>query len=164
MALAFSMRSTSSLASSSLQRWQQTYHTHRNAQLFAEHYHSAQLSFKMLLIWRLHLRKKLKMGKQAKIAEQFFTMRGAWRTWLTKLAEKKRERKLKEFEKKTVERYFEGEQNPGFVNRSLIDWAPRVEDTCASSAGTEVGGANYPTKDSDAHHVDCLEPLDQLRR
>ncbi|TCD64438.1 hypothetical protein EIP91_004083 [Steccherinum ochraceum] len=106
MALAFSMRSSSALASTSIQRWRQVHATHRNAQSFAEHYHSAQLSFKMLLIWRLQLRKKLKLAKQAKIAEKFFTMRGAWQRWLAKVAEKGREKKVKEFEGKMVKRYF----------------------------------------------------------
>lgn len=107
-ALAFSMRPSSALASSSIQKWRNVHHTHRNAQTFAVHYHSAHLSFKMLLLWRLQLRKKLKLAKQAKLADKFFVMRGAWRTWLAQVAEKKRNKKVKDFERKIAKRYFEG--------------------------------------------------------
>ncbi|THH32104.1 hypothetical protein EUX98_g2082 [Antrodiella citrinella] len=107
MAMAFCTRSSSALASTSVQRWRQVHATHRNANAFAVHYHSAQLSFRMLLMWRLQLRQKLKLTKQARIAEKFFVMRGAFRSWLVKLAERKRERTVKEFERKVLERYFE---------------------------------------------------------
>ncbi|THG95070.1 hypothetical protein EW026_g6516 [Hermanssonia centrifuga] len=88
-------------------RWQQVYKTHRNAQAFADHYHSAQLRYKMLLVWRLQLRAKLKQVKQGKVAEKFFVLRTGWKKWADKIIERKRERKLKEFEAKVLRRYLQ---------------------------------------------------------
>ncbi|KAI0341741.1 hypothetical protein BDW22DRAFT_1485199 [Trametopsis cervina] len=98
MAVHFSLRSSSTLASSTLQRWQAVYISHQNAQAFAVHYHSIQLRFKMVLVWRLQLRAKLKLVKQAKAIEKYFVMRNAWRIWQEKQAGKRREQKLKVFD------------------------------------------------------------------
>ncbi|KAH8106712.1 Sfi1 spindle body protein-domain-containing protein [Cristinia sonorae] len=106
-AVAFSMRSSSALASSSIKRWQQVYSTHRNAQGFAVQYNNAQLSFKMLLTWRILLRKKMKLAKQAKIVEKYFVMRRALAAWKAKVAEVGREKKVQVFERGIVKRRFE---------------------------------------------------------
>ncbi|KAI0093593.1 hypothetical protein BDY19DRAFT_989156 [Irpex rosettiformis] len=105
-AIAFSLRSSSTLASGSLQKWRQMYTTHQNAQTFAMHYRSIQLRFKMMLVWRLQLRAKLKLLKQAKLVEKYFIVRNAWKIWQEKLAEKRREQKLKVFEGRLVRSYF----------------------------------------------------------
>ena len=78
LAVAFSLRGSSALAITALRRWHQVYSTHQNAQAFAAHYHSSQLRYKMLLVWRLQLRTKLKQVKLAKTMEKFFVTRSAW--------------------------------------------------------------------------------------
>lgn len=103
-AYAFSIRTSSALASSTLKRWLQVYTTHRNAQAFAIHYHAAHLRFNVLVTWRLQLRAKLKLVKQAKVAEK----KVIWGKWVEKVAQRKRERNLKEFEKRVVVRFFQG--------------------------------------------------------
>lgn len=111
LAVTFSLRSSSTLAQSSLQRWRQVHTSHQNAQAFAVHYHSVQLRFKMVMIWRVQLRAKLKLAKQARIAEKYFAIRNAWKMWQEKLAEKRRERKLKVFEARMLQSYMHGELN-----------------------------------------------------
>ncbi|KAI0693271.1 hypothetical protein BC835DRAFT_1354288 [Cytidiella melzeri] len=113
-ALSFSLRSSSTLATGSLQRWHQVYTTHQNAQAFAVHYHSVQLQFKMVLVWRLQLRAKLKLVKQAKLVEKYFTMRNAWRRWQEHLAEKRREQKVMVFERRILRTY-------------MTDWLERMQ-------------------------------------
>ena len=108
LAVAFSLRASSALATTTLRRWHQVYSTHQNAQAFAVHYRSSQLRYQMLLTWRLQLRAQLKQLKVAKTTERFFITRGAWQKWMEKVKQKKRERKLKEFETKLTARYFEG--------------------------------------------------------
>ena len=108
MAVSFSFRASSSLASSVIQKWKQVRASHQNAQQFATHYHSTQLQFKMLLIWRLQLRAKLKTVKQAKLAAKYFAMRNAWRKWQEQVATKQRERKLRVFEARVLRSYLYG--------------------------------------------------------
>lgn len=111
-ALAFSMRSNTFTASSALQTWRQVHASHRNALSFAIHYNSVQLRFKILLKWRLKLRLKLKMLKQGKSAEKFFTARRTWKVWTDKLEERRREKKLKDLEKRRIQKYFLSELVP----------------------------------------------------
>jgi len=72
------------------------------------HYHSAQLRFKILLIWRLQLRSKLKKAKQARIAEKFFIARRAWKIWTDKFDEIRRQKKLQILERHKLRKYFTG--------------------------------------------------------
>jgi protein SFI1 len=72
------------------------------------HYHSAQLRFKILSIWRLQLRSKLKMAKQARIAEKFFIARRAWKTWTDKFEHIRRQKKLQVLERRKMRKYFIG--------------------------------------------------------
>ncbi|KIP09496.1 hypothetical protein PHLGIDRAFT_116291 [Phlebiopsis gigantea 11061_1 CR5-6] len=105
-AVAFSMRSSSALATTALRRWHQVYTTHQNAQAFAAHYHSSHLRYKILLTWRLQLRVKLKQVKAAKTTEKMFITRSAWQKWLEKMKQSKIEKKLKDFEQRRAARYF----------------------------------------------------------
>ncbi|TFK42645.1 Sfi1 spindle body protein-domain-containing protein [Crucibulum laeve] len=106
LASSFASRVDLQLLLSSFHRWQEVHRTHRNAQAFAVQYHSAQLRYKVLLTWRVELRKKLKMVKVARMADRFFATRHAWRAWSLKLDEKKREKKLKLFEKQKLVSHF----------------------------------------------------------
>lgn len=112
MAVLFLTRSSSVLASSSLQRWQQVYRSHQNAQTFAAQYHTAQLQYKMLLAWRLRLRDKLRMMKQAKVAQKQLAVKRYFHQWHKNVAEKQRDRKVKAFQLRVAKRYFDGPYIP----------------------------------------------------
>lgn len=127
-ALAFSMRPSSSLASSTLRRWVQVFTTHRNAQTFAVHYHASHLRFNALMAWRIQLREKVRLIKQAKIAEK----QVVWNKWIAKLKQKGREKSLKQFEMRVLSRYLRGEFLGYFSNtwiesdRGSSEWADRT--------------------------------------
>lgn len=63
----------------------------------------------MLLIWRLRLRAKLRRAKQAKAAQKHLLLRRYLHIWTAKVAEKQRERKLEEFQRRVVKRSFYGQ-------------------------------------------------------
>ncbi|TFY83893.1 hypothetical protein EWM64_g113 [Hericium alpestre] len=105
-ALTFSMRSGSYLASSTMKLWRQRYANQQNAEAFAVQYHSAQLQFQTMLAWRLALRAKLKLVRQGRVAEKFFAVRRAWRLWVQRAEEQKREKKLKELEVRRTKKLF----------------------------------------------------------
>ncbi|CAL1704876.1 unnamed protein product [Somion occarium] len=106
-AIAFSTRPNSVLAASALHRWQRVLSTHRKANEYAVLYSNSQLCYKMLLAWRLHLRTRLKMARQAKQIERHLAMRRAFRAWVAKLEEKRREQKVKVFEQRLLGSYFQ---------------------------------------------------------
>ncbi|KZT11400.1 uncharacterized protein LAESUDRAFT_734266 [Laetiporus sulphureus 93-53] len=107
LALAFSMRAHSTLASSSLQKWRQAYSAHQNAQEFAAEYFSRQLLVKTNLTWRLHLRARFKLAKQARIVSKLIIQRKYWKKWVEHLAQRRLQKRLKEFENGMARRYFE---------------------------------------------------------
>jgi protein SFI1 len=109
LALAFSTRPSSAIALSSLQMWCRVYATHQNAAAFAVHYHSAQLSFKIMLRWRIRLRERLKMVRQAKIADKFLVLRRTWKRWKTQLEDAKRLKKVKLWDRAKLKAAFERE-------------------------------------------------------
>ncbi|KZT68998.1 hypothetical protein DAEQUDRAFT_765781 [Daedalea quercina L-15889] len=106
LAMAFYSRGSSTVVSAALRKWRGTYSTHQNAANFAVHYHSAQLQYKTLLGWRLQLRAKLKMIKQARIAHKFFLQRTYFKLWLTNVKQQRLQRKRKEFQIRVAQKYF----------------------------------------------------------
>ncbi|OJT15746.1 hypothetical protein TRAPUB_4382 [Trametes pubescens] len=106
LAQLFAARSASILGSAALKKWRAAYTSHQNALTFAVHYHRAQVQYKMLLIWRLRLRAKLRRAKQAKAAQKHLLLRRYLHMWTAKVAEKQRERKLQEFQRRIVKRSF----------------------------------------------------------
>ena len=131
LAQLFATRSSSVLASASFQKWRNAYNSHQNAHTFAVHYHKAQLQYKMLLNWRLQLRAKLRMVKQAKAAQKHLLLRRYLHVWKAKAAEKQRERKLTEFQRRTVAQYFRGKQSwhVGLSrnSRRSLEWLERTK-------------------------------------
>lgn len=109
LALAFAVRPKAIVTVAALQAWRRVYTTHQNAAAFAVHYHSAQLNFKIMLAWRIRLREKLKLMKQAKIAEKFLLLRRAWKSWKTKVEDSKRDHKVKLWERAKLKVAFERE-------------------------------------------------------
>ncbi|TFY66150.1 hypothetical protein EVG20_g4945 [Dentipellis fragilis] len=96
-ALAFSTQGRSYLSSSMLKTWRRKYSNQQTALTFAVQYNHAQLQYRMMLTWRLHLRAKLKLVRQARLVEKYFLVRRAWMLWVQRSNEQKRERKLTEF-------------------------------------------------------------------
>lgn len=62
----------------------------------------------MLRTWRLQLRAKLKLLKQARVTEKQLVVKRAWRKWQEKSAEKDRQRKLKQFEAGILRKFVHG--------------------------------------------------------
>ena len=62
----------------------------------------------MILAWRLKLRAHLRMAKQAKVARKQLLLRRFLHVWTAKVEEKRRNKKLKQFELRTTKRIFEG--------------------------------------------------------
>lgn len=89
-----------------MQKWQRVLATHRNAGLFAVQYHSAQLRFKMLLQWRIVLRKKLKMVRKAREADKYLRVRRTWKLWVDKLADARRQKMLQVWERGKAQAVF----------------------------------------------------------
>ena len=81
--------------------------THRNASSFAAQYRSAQLRFKMLLQWRIALRKRLKMVRKAREADKYLHIRRAWKQWVDKLADARRQKTLQVWERRKVQAVFD---------------------------------------------------------
>ncbi|RDB21456.1 hypothetical protein Hypma_011541 [Hypsizygus marmoreus] len=104
LAVAFSSRLDSKLASFALGRWRDVLISHQNSLSFAVQYDSAQLRYKMLWSWRIQLRKKIELVKRGRIADKIFTIRRAWRTWREVLDAKSREKRAEEFKRKRLER------------------------------------------------------------
>lgn len=144
LALAFSTRASSTVVSSSLHRWRQVYHTHQNAQSFAVHYHSAQLRFKMLLVWRIQLRARLRMVKEARLAQKYFLQRRFWKQWKTQFAQKKLDKKLVDFEARLARRHFLGNAIFAVSPCTRLKILLRVAQPCTTSATTENRRGDRP--------------------
>ena len=63
----------------------------------------------MLLIWRLRLRAKLRVAKQAKVAQRYLLLRRYFRAWEVKVGRRRREGKLKEFQLRATKKLFDRE-------------------------------------------------------
>lgn len=92
------MRSNSSTLSSSLETWRQVYTVYQNRRAFAIQRHLARVQYDALLRWRVHLRARLKLLKHAKVVEKFIMQRRTLNVWKSRLAEKKRQNKLRTLE------------------------------------------------------------------
>lgn len=116
-AIAFSTRTNSSTAVSALTVWKQRLMSHHNSAAFAAQYHTAQLQFRTMFTWRLQLRAMLKLQRQARLAEKFFVMRKAWKAWMQKRDEQRREKMLKEYERQKAKRMFQDWSQLAFRRR-----------------------------------------------
>ncbi|TBU50663.1 hypothetical protein BD309DRAFT_944429 [Dichomitus squalens] len=148
LAQLFRTRSVSLHAGMALQRWRRVHQSHQNALSYAVHFDRMHLQYKMMLAWRLKLRTRLRMVKQAKIARKYLLLRRCLHMWTAKVEEKRREKKLKEFELRATKKTFEAwyararqqrllrlaEQEmkarvaQGIMTNSLRHWISRVAD------------------------------------
>jgi protein SFI1 len=120
-ALAFSMRSESYTVSSALRTWYQVYTIYQNRRAFAIQQHLARVQYDALLKWRIHLRAKLKLLKQARIVEKFFLQRKVLKAWKAKFEERRRLKKLKELEIRQVGAFMKGKINEFMVSPLVSD-------------------------------------------
>ncbi|KAI1795981.1 hypothetical protein LXA43DRAFT_697884 [Ganoderma leucocontextum] len=107
LAQLFRTRSTSLQGASVLKRWREVYQSHQNAQSFAVHYDRERLQYQMMLTWRLQLRAHLRKAKQAKVARKYFVLRRCFHVWTAKVEEKRREKKLREFQMRKAKKVLE---------------------------------------------------------
>ncbi|KAG2157290.1 hypothetical protein DEU56DRAFT_763901 [Suillus clintonianus] len=97
-ALAFSMRSDSYGVSSAMRTWHQVYTIYQNRRACAVQHHLARVQYDALLKWRIQLREKMKLLKQARFVEKFILQRRILKVWKAKFEERQRLKKLKELE------------------------------------------------------------------
>ncbi|KAM5538990.1 hypothetical protein V8D89_007213 [Ganoderma adspersum] len=107
LAQLFRTRSASLQGVSALKRWRGVYQSHQNAQSFAVHYDRQRLQYQTMLSWRLQLRAHLRKAKQAKVARKYLLLRRCFHTWTAKVEEKRREKKLREFQMRKAKKVFE---------------------------------------------------------
>ncbi|KAG1782677.1 hypothetical protein EV702DRAFT_1232774 [Suillus placidus] len=97
-ALAFSMRSDSYGVSSALRTWHQVYTIYQNRRAFAVQRDLARVQYDALLKWRIQLRAKMKLLKQARFVENFILQRRILKAWKVKFEERQRLKKLEDLE------------------------------------------------------------------
>ncbi|TDL27501.1 hypothetical protein BD410DRAFT_714677 [Rickenella mellea] len=112
-AQAFQRRTSSSVMTAVMHQWYQTRATHLNAYRFAARYYEDQLLYITVHLWRVKLRVKLRMTKQARIVRQFLLLNHALNVWRKKV---KRQRALKLLELKLIARTFYE------LNSRLAEW------------------------------------------
>ncbi|KAG1877928.1 hypothetical protein DFJ58DRAFT_902864 [Suillus subalutaceus] len=97
-ALAFSMRSDSYGVSSALRTWHRVYTIYQNRHAFAVQRNLARVQYDALLKWRIQLRAKMKLLKQARFVENFILQRRILKAWKVKFEERQRLKKLEDLE------------------------------------------------------------------
>lgn len=102
------MRSDSYGVSSALRTWYEVYTIYQNRRAFAIQRHLARVQYDALLKWRIQLRAKLKLLKQARFAEKFFLQRRILKVWKAKFEERQRLKKLKELETRRLRAFMTG--------------------------------------------------------
>ena len=108
------------LVATTFQRWQQVLITHQNASEYAVKYDEAHLQSRSLLAWRLKLHDRLQMAKVARWANKYFVIRNALHAWIKFLEDRRRERKLREFEVAKMKKVFDSRSfGPNFSGDDL---------------------------------------------
>lgn len=107
-ALQFSARHRSSALTAAFKTWQRNYITRQNAHAYAIQYYSTQVLDRMLLAWRLALRRRLKIAKSARKAHNNLALRRAWCVWHFQLEQRRREALLKTFEARRLKKILLG--------------------------------------------------------
>ncbi|KAJ8520415.1 hypothetical protein ONZ45_g2769 [Pleurotus djamor] len=103
---AFSRRLTSYDAKSALIKWRRSIVNLRSTEDLADQHYIRSVYHTSFQAWRAHLREKLKLQRQARMVEKHLTVRRAWTRWQEKLAEKRREKRLRAFATKQLQTSF----------------------------------------------------------
>lgn len=89
-------------------RWKRNIEFQITAGSIAEQHRGLQLAATALGTWRARMIENGRSIKQARAARKWFVMRDAMRRWNSLAAEKKRQRKLKDYELGFVSKVFKG--------------------------------------------------------
>lgn len=119
------------IAAETLVKWQRTLSSHRNAHQYAISYHDGRLCARVLLLWRLRLRDSNQSAKVAQWADRYFETRRAWRAWVTALENKRRKKRLEQWEVAQAAKVMKSER-PFCVYHYLLigssaEWRVRVQ-------------------------------------
>lgn len=143
----FLNRINARLLATTFQRWQQVLTTHQNASEYAIQYDEAHLQSRTLLAWRLKLHDRLQMAKVARWANKYFVTRNALHTWISILEDRRKVRKLREFEVAKMGKIFDsgsccpnlsGDDPEDFsqlgkVEHARCNTSDNVKSSCAST-------------------------------
>ncbi|KAF8590581.1 hypothetical protein K439DRAFT_1329550 [Ramaria rubella] len=94
-AITFSQQPSGSLLVSTMSTWARRRNLLLNNSIFSRRHFDSNLLYRTLLIWRLHLRARLKQTRKAKLARKYFIEKWAWNRWLLVLGKIIRNRKIK---------------------------------------------------------------------
>lgn len=106
-AIDFENRPSSALVGVALSRWHHNLVGYRTRLSQAAQYDRDVLVSRALMFWRIKLRVKLKLAKNAKVARKYLLIRSAWKKWRDMAEEKKRENLLKLFGQRMIQKHFE---------------------------------------------------------
>lgn len=132
LAIAFSLRQNSVLATDALRTWLNAYATRLSAQRFADQFHATHLQHQMFFLWRRAVRKKQKIARAARVAEKYLVLRRTWNAWRERVAASKRDKKVKELDVMRTTRLF---------NCSLLFLPARVQYLISTQIGRVVSVA-----------------------
>jgi protein SFI1 len=130
LALAFAGRPRAALAASALQTWKHVHQARQRALQLASQYYAVQMQQRAVLAWRIRLRRHTKLAKQARIADKYFVVRGAWVRWRQLIDEKGRQRKLRQFEQARTKKAFDSTlllSNTGSSLTLASEWLERTQ-------------------------------------
>ncbi|KAJ3505555.1 hypothetical protein NLJ89_g7354 [Agrocybe chaxingu] len=102
----FLNRINSRVVASAFMRWREVQTTHRNALAYAVKYDETHLQARALLLWRIRLGDNIQSAKVARWAHRYFATRKAWQLWIQAAEEKRRQRRLLEFNKSKLRTLF----------------------------------------------------------
>lgn len=104
-----------SLASKAFDRWHKQADRHLRLYGTAVRYDEIHLEHRMLMTWRIELRMKFRLMKQARIARHYLLIRHAWNKWKDALEERRRQQKLHLIENKMAQKFFISELTTVFI-------------------------------------------------
>lgn len=112
------MRSDSYTVSSALRTWHQVYTIYQNRRAFAVQRNLARVQYDALLKWRIQLRAKMKLLKQARFVENFILQRRILKAWKVKFEERQRQKKLEHLEIRRLRTFMTGKVDASMIRFS----------------------------------------------
>lgn len=95
----YQSRDQADLLKRALHCWEDRLAGMQAARRLADKHHARQLKIQVLQTWSSRLAATQKQVKSARIAKRWFAERRAWKTWRFQLEERRRQKKLEEFQK-----------------------------------------------------------------
>lgn len=107
----YEARDRNDLMKRALHCWEDRLAGMQAANRLADKHHARQLKIETIQTWRVRLAANQRQMKSARIAKRWFAERRAWKAWRFALEEKRRQKKLEEFQKKSLKSVFISEDN-----------------------------------------------------